>query len=241
MERIDSCSANLTLGQKFFRRLTDQSWDRDRRLADMEQTGVAHQVISPPPVMFCYWAPPEHGRDFARMLNEHTVAFCARAPQRCSGMATVPLQAPAVAVEELRHARQALGLRAVEIGTCLGGRDLDDPALQEFFAACVELDVAVFVHAGAPVIGNARLNRFYFRNLIGNPYESALAAASAVFGGVLERYPGLRICFAHALRRTLCHPRAPAVWLEGPARSKGGAVLRSGGAVPEDLSRHADA
>jgi hypothetical protein len=79
MERLDPCSANLMVGQRLFRRLTDQSWDRDRRLADMERMGVAHQVVSPPPVMFCYWARPDQGRAFVRMLHEHMTAFCAKA------------------------------------------------------------------------------------------------------------------------------------------------------------------
>ena len=197
LEPVDCCSAHLMLGQKFFRRMTDQSWDQARRIADMERTGVAHQVVSPPPVMFCYWAEPEAGRAFARMLNEHACVFCEKAPTRFSGMATVPLQWPDIAIEEMRYARQALGLRAVEIGTCPGGRDLDAPELQEFFAACVELDVAVFVHPGDPILGDTRLSRYYFRNLLGNPYESALAAAAVVFGGVIDRHPGLRICFSH--------------------------------------------
>ena len=197
LEHLDCCSANMMVGEKLFRRMTDQSWDRDRRLADMERSGVAHQVVSPPPVMFRYWAEPQAGRAFARMLNEHAAAFCAAAPTHFSGMATVPLQAPALAIEELRYAREDLGLSAVEIGKCPGGRDLDAPELREFFDACVALDMAVFVHPGDPILGDTRLGRYYFRNLLGNPYESALAAASVVFGGVVDRLPGLRICFSH--------------------------------------------
>ncbi|WP_207540714.1 amidohydrolase family protein [Sabulicella rubraurantiaca] len=197
LDRLDACSANVMMGQRFFRKVTDQCWDLERRVADMDARGVAHQVVSPPPFMFAYWAPPEQGKAFARMQNEHIASFCARAPRRLSGMAVVPLQDPSLAIEELHHARNALGLRAVEIGTCPGGRDLDDPALFDFFTACVELDMAVFVHPGSPVLGDARLDRYYFRNLVGNPYESALAAANVVFGGVLQRLPKLRICFSH--------------------------------------------
>ena len=197
LEPIDACSANLMTGGKLFRRMSDQSWSLERRIEDMDRAGIAHQVVSPPPVMFCYWSEPAAGARFARMLNEHAAAFCARAPARFSGMATVPLQSPHHAITELRHAREVLGLRAVEIGTCVGGRNLDHPDLFEFFAACSELDVAVFVHAGAPVIGGDRLEPYYFKNLLGNPFESALAAASMVFGGVTSKLPGLRLCFAH--------------------------------------------
>ena len=85
----------------------------------------------------------------------------------------------------------------MEIGTCPGGRDFDDPALFEFFAACVDLDVAVFVHPAAPLLGLDRMKKYYFPLIVGNPLETALAISTLVFGGVLERLPRLRICFAH--------------------------------------------
>src|SRR5262249_17579097 len=113
------------------------------------------------------------------------------------GMATVPLQDPELAIEELRHARERLGLRAVEIGTCPGGRDFDDPALFSFFAACRDLGIAVFVHPAAPLVGQERRTKYYFPLIVGNPLETAVAISKLIFGGVLERLPDLRICFAH--------------------------------------------
>jgi aminocarboxymuconate-semialdehyde decarboxylase len=122
----------------------------------------------------------------------------ARYPARFGGMATVPLQDPALAVRELAHAREALGLRAVEIGTCPGGRDFDDPALFPFFTACRDLGVAVFVHPATPLLGAERLPaRYYFPLVVGNPLETALAISRLIWGGVLERLPDLRIGFAH--------------------------------------------
>jgi aminocarboxymuconate-semialdehyde decarboxylase len=118
-------------------------------------------------------------------------------PERFTGMATVPLQEPALAIEELRYAREALGLRAVEIGTCPGGRDFDDPDLFPFFEACATLDVAVFVHPATPLAGGERLTRYYFPLIVGNPLETAVAVSKLIYGGVLERLPDLRICFAH--------------------------------------------
>src|SRR5262249_57134116 len=114
-----------------------------------------------------------------------------------AGMPKVPLQAPALAIYELRHAREQLGLRVVEIGTCPGGRDFDDPALFEFFAACVDLDVAVFVHPAAPLIGLDRMKKYYFPLIVGNPLETALAISTLIFGGVLWRLPRLPVRFGH--------------------------------------------
>jgi aminocarboxymuconate-semialdehyde decarboxylase len=85
----------------------------------------------------------------------------------------------------------------VEIGTCPGGRDFDDPVLFDFFAACHDLGMAVFVHPATPLIGQERLTRYYFPLIVGNPLETALAISKLIFGGVLERLPDLRICFAH--------------------------------------------
>jgi aminocarboxymuconate-semialdehyde decarboxylase len=184
-------------GDRFFRDITDQAWSPERRIEDMDRLGIDRQVLSPPPVMFCYWAEAKAGQAFARMQNEYLADVAARYPTRFVAMGTVPLQDTGLAVEELRHGRERLGLRAVEIGTCPGGRDLDDPALFDFFAACRDLDVALFVHPATPLIGAERMTRYYFPLIVGNPLETALAISALIFGGVLERLPGLRICFAH--------------------------------------------
>jgi aminocarboxymuconate-semialdehyde decarboxylase len=163
----------------------------------MDRLGIDVQVLSPPPVMFCYWADAKAGGAFARMQNENVAGIVARQPRRFVGMATVPLQDPTLAIAELRHARERLALTAVEIGTCPGGRDFDDPALFDFFAACRDLGMAVFVHPATPLVGQERLTRYYFPLIVGNPLETALAISKLIFGAVLERLPDLRICFAH--------------------------------------------
>jgi aminocarboxymuconate-semialdehyde decarboxylase len=131
------------------------------------------------------------------MQNEHVAGLVGRHPSRFVGMATVPMQDLARAVEELRYCRERLGLRAVEIGSCPAGRDFDDPVLFPFFEACAQLDVAIFVHPAAPLVGQERLTKYYFPLIVGNPLETALAASKLIYGGVLERLPALRVCFAH--------------------------------------------
>jgi aminocarboxymuconate-semialdehyde decarboxylase len=193
----DACHATIMTGDRFFRDIDDRAWDATRRIEDMDRLGIDVQALSPPPVMFCYWAEAKAAQAFARLQNENVAAIAARHPRRFLGMATVPLQDPALAVAEVRHAREGLGLRAVEIGTCPAGRDFDDPVLFDFFVACRELGVAVFVHPAAPLIGQERLTKYYFPLIVGNPLETALAISKLIFGGVLERLPDLRICFAH--------------------------------------------
>jgi aminocarboxymuconate-semialdehyde decarboxylase len=193
----DACRATIMTGEQFFRDVDDRSWNAARRIEDMDRMGVELQALSPPPVMFCYWADARATEAFARMQNENVAKVVARHPRRFVGMATVPLQDPALAVKELRHCREQLGLRAVEIGSCPGGRDFDDAELFPFFEACAELDVAVFVHPAAPLVGQERLTKYYFPLIVGNPLETALAASKLIYGGVLERLPRLRVCFAH--------------------------------------------
>ena len=193
----DACRATIMTGDAVFREITDRSWRPERRIEDMDRLGIDRQVLSPPPVMFCYWAEARAAHAFARMQNENVAAIVGRHPRRFIGMATVPLQDTALAIEELQDAHERLGLRAVEIGTCPGGRDFDDPALFPFFAACRDLGIAVFVHPATPLVGQERLTKYYFPLIVGNPLETAVAISKLIFGGVLERLPDLRICFAH--------------------------------------------
>jgi aminocarboxymuconate-semialdehyde decarboxylase len=193
----DACRATVMTGAQFFRDVDDRSWSLERRLEDMDRLGIGCQALSPPPVMFCYWAEAQAAEAFARMQNDNVAAVVSRHPGRFVGMATVPLQDCARAIKELGYCRERLGLRAVEIGSCPGGRDFDDPELFPFFEACAALDVAVFVHPASPLVGQERLTRYYFPLIVGNPLETALAASKLIFGGVLERLPSLRLCFAH--------------------------------------------
>src|SRR5438046_4276998 len=115
------------------------------------------------------------------MQNDNVADIVAHHPARFAGMATVPLQGVRLAIDELRVARERLGLRAVEIGSCPGGRDFDDPELFPFFEACRDLGMAVFVHPGTPLVGQERLGRYYFPLIVGNPLETALAISKLIY------------------------------------------------------------
>jgi aminocarboxymuconate-semialdehyde decarboxylase len=195
-ERIDAQTARIVVAGRNFRDITDQCWVPERRLADMDRDGVERQVLSTVPVMFSYWAPPAMALSLCRHLNDHIAGVVAAHPRRFVGLATVPLQDPALAVAELRRAVTELGLRGVEIGSNVNGQDLDAPALFPFFEAAAALGTAVFVHPWQ-MVGGERLERYYLGWLVGMPAETSLAIASVVFGGLLDRLPALRIGFAH--------------------------------------------
>ena len=192
----DACNATIYLGEKEFRRVDERAFLPARRIADMEAERIGLQMISPVPVMLCYWGPPQATDAFARMQNDFIAGVVREHPDRFLGAGTVALQDVGLAVRELERLRR-MEFRAVEIGSHVNGRDFDDPALFEFFAAAQQLDIAIFVHPQGPSIGQERMGQYYLPFMVGYPADSALAAARLILGGVLERLPRLRLCFAH--------------------------------------------
>jgi len=168
----------------------------DERLADMDAMGIDIQAISIAPYQYYYWAEPEVGRHVSSLMNDHLAETAARKPERFVALGTVPLQDTEMAVAELERCVKELGMRGVEISTNVNGEELSDPRLDKFFAKVEELDVLIFIHP----LGFTHADRFrdhYFINLVGHPLESTLAISQLIFGGVLERYQGLKICIAH--------------------------------------------
>jgi aminocarboxymuconate-semialdehyde decarboxylase len=167
----------------------------DERIAEMDRLGVDIQVVSPSPGQYYYETEPEVGRAAAKALNDRIAEAAAERPDRLVGMGTVPLQAPELAVTELKRLVGELDLRGVEICTNVNGKDLSDPALRPFFAAAEALGIVVFIHPMGFL--TERFAQHYFSNVIGNPLESTLAVGHLIFGGVLEACPGLKVCVAH--------------------------------------------
>jgi aminocarboxymuconate-semialdehyde decarboxylase len=197
LERIDSCRARMIRDDgTFFREVTDNCWSAERRLEESGSCGVDVQVLSTVPVMFSYWAKPQHGLELARFLNDHIASMVAGHPRRFAGLGTLPMQAPDLAVKELERCVAELGLSGVEIGSHVNEWNLSDPALFPVFEAAQELGAAVFVHPW-DMMGQERMARYWLPWLVGMPAETSLAICSVIFSGVLERLPKLRIAFAH--------------------------------------------
>lgn len=166
------------------------------RIADMDRQGVDIQALSPSPFHYNYGAPAEVGRVTAKVVNDRIAEVVAGNPDRFVGMGTLPLQDGDMAVAELERCVKDLGFRGVEISTHVNGRDLTRAGLEKFFARTEELGVLIFIHPIGSSI-TERMTDHYFLNLIGHPFESALAIGHLVFDGYLETYPGLKICVAH--------------------------------------------
>lgn len=188
--------ASEEVNRKQFQRIGRTLNVIDERLAEMDRLGVDVQAISPVPPQMYYTLEPELGRQASRIVNDGIAEAVARHPGRFVGMGTVPLQAPQLAVQELKRCVGELGLRGIEISSHVAGRELADPEFHPFFAAAEAMDVLLFLHPLGFTHGQ-RLSQHYFNNLIGNPLESSIALGHLIFGGVLDQHPGLKLCVAH--------------------------------------------
>ena len=188
--------ARMAVDGKFFREIPSTTWDPAPRLEECDRHRVDVQVLSTVPVMFSYWAKPQDTLDLARLLNDQIAATVAAHPRRFAGLGTLPMQAPDLAVPELERCVRDLGLAGVQIGTHVNGWNLDQPELFPIFAAARDLGAAVFVHPW-DMAGKERMPKYWLPWLVGMPAEASLAICSLIFGGVLEKLPGLRIAVAH--------------------------------------------
>jgi aminocarboxymuconate-semialdehyde decarboxylase len=171
--------------------------DFDENIADLEAAGMDMGVLQPTQTMFFYWAESSAAAELTRMVNEYTAQEVRQHPAHFFGLATAPLQDVDLAVEELTYAVKELGLKGVVTGSNVNGQGFDEQQFLPFFETVEALDVPIFIHPFNPA-GIERVRSYYLANFLAYPLESAIAAAQLVFGGVLDRYPGLKICLSHA-------------------------------------------
>jgi aminocarboxymuconate-semialdehyde decarboxylase len=171
-------------------------YDAAERVQFMDRHGVDVHLLSAAPYLTNYELEPAEGLASSREVNEDIAALARANPQRFVGLATVPLQDPPAAAAELEWAMLELGLKGAEVCTNVVGLNLDEPQFRPFFAAAERLGAFLFFHPHTPAAAD-RTGSYYLGNLIGNPLDSTIGIACLIFGGVLDRYPGLKLCFAH--------------------------------------------
>lgn len=195
---LDSCPrcASMMQDDTFFRKVAENCWEADARLNDCDSHGVHVQVLSTIPVLFHYWAKPADALETSRYLNDHMAETVARNPKRFVGLGTVPLQDPALAIQEMERCMQELGFSGIEISSHVNDWNLNAPELFPFFEAAERLGAAIFVHPW-DMMGKDKMKDYWLPWLVGMPAESSLAICSMIFGGIFERLPNLRVAFAH--------------------------------------------
>ncbi len=175
---------------------TEQIYSIERRLKDMGTQAVDMQVLSVPPFFFFYAIDPAESLGLCQKINDAFAETVRKHPNRFVALANLPMQDPEMAAQELERSVRELDLRGAEIGSNINGKNLDDKSFAPFYAKLHELNVPVFIHSST-VLGIERLGRYHLQNLIGNPNDTAVAAASLIFGGVLKEFPRLKFYLAH--------------------------------------------
>lgn len=166
------------------------------RLPQMDALGIDVEVLSVNP----FWYGVD--RDLARRLiaaqNERLAELCARHPDRFVGLATVALQHPELAAEQLEVGMKKLGLRGGSIGASVGSEELASPRFDPFWAKADELGAPIFIHPqGVPELQTRLQGNGLLGNVIGNPLATTIALSHLIFEGTLDRFPRVKICAAH--------------------------------------------
>ena len=185
---IDIKGSRLSLGPAFT--------DLDLRLKEMKRQRVDIHALSLTRPMV-YWASPELGLKLSQAMNDAMAEAHTAVPNRFVGLAILPMQDIPSALEELVRASRLPGIRGVYMGTNINGKDLSDPHYLPLFQRIEELRLPVFLHP-TQVIGPERLKPYFSYNLLGFPFDTAIAAAHLIFSGILDRFPRLSFCLPHA-------------------------------------------
>jgi aminocarboxymuconate-semialdehyde decarboxylase len=188
---------SVMIDGKVFRTVSHECWDVRQRLNHMEAIGIGRQVLSPMPELLSYWMPAQDALVICRHINETIAAMVAEAPDRFAALGCVPLQDPELAARELERLMAQGTFRGVEIGTNVDGTVIGHPRFEPFFAAAERLGAAIFVHPLRPAGLDRLVGPPGLVQLVAFPGENALAAASLITGGVLDRHPNLRIAISH--------------------------------------------
>src|SRR5206468_7080241 len=169
------------------------------RIRAMDEQGIDVEALSINP--YWYKADRDVARDLIRIQNEKLAEVCAAQPDRFVAFASVALQHPDLAAEQLEEGVKKYGLRGAAIGGSVNGEEISDPKFHPFWAKAERLGVLVFIHPqGAGVAADIpkRLKgNGYLDNVIGNPLETTIALSHLIFEGTLDTFPGLKICAAH--------------------------------------------
>ena len=170
--------------------------DETNRLRAMDTQGIDMEALSINP--FWYRTDRDTATEIVRLNNEALVEICARNPERFVAFASVALQFPELAAQQLEHAVKKLGLRGAAVGASVGDDEFADPKFHPFWRKCEELDVLIFLHPqGTPDLARRLKGNGVLDNVIGNPLDTTIALSHLIFEGTLDLFPGLKICSAH--------------------------------------------
>jgi len=168
----------------------------DERIKEMDKRKVDVHALSLTTPMV-YWASPGFGLALSQAFNDAASAAHKKHPDRLVGLAMLPMHSPCDALKELERASKLPGMRGLYLATNVNGLELDEKQFWDVYAKCEELGWTIFLHP-VDTLGQDRTKKYYLKNLCGNPYDTGVAAAHLIFGGVLDKFPKLEFNLPHA-------------------------------------------
>jgi aminocarboxymuconate-semialdehyde decarboxylase len=187
-----SFSFPTKVSRPLFAKMTETS----KRLEHMTELGIDTEVLSTWVDVYGYDLPRELAKIYHTSINESLSNAVTENSRRFRFVATVPLPWGEEAAGVLEDAVDRLGAIGSMIGTNINGTNLDDSRFEPFWKASEDLSSPVILHP-VTVAAKERLGSYYLENLLGNPFDTTIAAASLIFGGVMDRYPKLKVVLLH--------------------------------------------
>lgn len=191
-----NCEACMMKGDNLFRVVGENCIKEDVRIKEMDETEVTIQVLSTIPVLFNYWAKAADGLETSRFFNDHIAETVSKNSKRFVGLGTVPLQDVDLAIKETERCVKELKMPALEIGSNINGENLSEKKFFPFYEAVENLGCGLFIHPWE-MMGEDKMQKYWLPWLVGMPAETSRAICSMIFGGVFEKFPKLRVAFAH--------------------------------------------
>ncbi len=179
----------------FFRRVEKNCYDETAIIPDMDAYNVEKMVLCTIPVLFNYWTKPEHGYEWSQFINDHLASVQNRFPNRFISLGTAPMQDIPLAIKEMERCK-ALGMPGLEIASHILDKNLDHPDFCPFWEAAQDLEMSIFIHPWE-MMGQKDMEKYWLPWLVGMPAETSRAICSMMFGGIFDKYPKLKVMFAH--------------------------------------------
>ncbi len=166
------------------------------RLRSMDEMGIDVEVLSVNP--FWYKFDRSKSAAICKLQNEKLAELCRAAPDRFGAFASLSLQFPDLAVQELEYAVKILGLRGVAAGASVNGMEFADPKLHPVWAKLEELGAVLLIHPqSTPELNKRFAGNGWMANVVGNPLDTTIALQHLIYQGVLDKFPKLKVCACH--------------------------------------------
>lgn len=197
LDHFEQGKAKMIQNDRVFRIIDERCWNVDIIKSDIGKFGIDVSVLCTIPVLFSYWAKPEHGLEVAKFLNDDLYEQILKDPKSFIPLGTLPMQSPLLSIYEMERCVREFQFKGFQIGSHIGDKNLSDTSFYDFYEAAEDLGCCLFIHPW-DMMGSDTMKKYWLPWLVGMPAEISRAICSFIFGGIFEKFPKLRVCFAHA-------------------------------------------